>query len=101
MKPNTKHLCTTRPEHSIHKTTTRRLNHKHNLLLAQQGKCYYCNKQLSFCAATLDHLKPQTRGGKDTIANKVVCCKMCNLEKKDMDINQYIKYRACKQMFKK
>lgn len=50
------------------------------------GRCYYCGKQTSpfgngatsFC---VDHVLPQTRGGKDEINNLVPACFACNSQK--------------------
>ncbi|MGP3534861.1 HNH endonuclease [Microbacterium sp. RD1] len=42
-------------------------------------RCGYCGK----AAATIDHVLPRSRGGKDTWENLVACCLRCNNVKGD------------------
>jgi CRISPR/Cas system Type II protein with McrA/HNH and RuvC-like nuclease domain len=42
------------------------------------GKCAYCNSDQDL---TIDHIIPQSKGGKDVKTNVVCACKTCNLTK--------------------
>jgi 5-methylcytosine-specific restriction protein A len=50
--------------------------------IAQNAKCYYCQKDLSKAECTMDHIVPIAQGGKSTKGNCVICCKDCNTKKK-------------------
>ena len=44
--------------------------------------CQYCGKTITeYGDATVDHIIPQSRGGKDTYENLVLACKSCNSAK--------------------
>jgi 5-methylcytosine-specific restriction endonuclease McrA len=60
-----------------------------------RGKvCYYCGKdKLYKDLCTIDHLIPSCMGGKDTIENLVVACKVCNRRKNRKSVQDYIEYR--------
>jgi 5-methylcytosine-specific restriction endonuclease McrA len=49
-------------------------------------ECVYCgsNKIL-----TLDHVIPQSKGGKDSWDNLVTACRSCNAEKADLTLEEY------------
>ena len=47
------------------------------------GRCAYCSTRLAFGDITLDHVIPRSRGGRNTMANRVVACQSCNLAKGD------------------
>lgn len=40
--------------------------------------CYLCGCRLTFDKATVDHLLPLAKGGKNTKANYRIACKRCN-----------------------
>jgi 5-methylcytosine-specific restriction endonuclease McrA len=44
-------------------------------------KCQYCETELTYSAITIDHVHPQSRGGKTTWKNCVTACKKCNSRK--------------------
>jgi len=48
------------------------------LLFHQGGKCFYCDEQLDIKEASIDHIIPRAKGGKDDVDNLVVCCKYAN-----------------------
>ena len=50
-------------------------------LYLQDYMCFYCRKTLEFKGSTLDHVYPQSLGGKDSLSNLVACCKKCNSKK--------------------
>ncbi len=46
--------------------------------------CQYCGKPGPPNELTLDHILPQSRGGKSVWENLVTCCRKCNTKKGDM-----------------
>jgi HNH endonuclease len=44
-------------------------------------KCRYCGKQLTRFTATLDHVHPVAKGGKNSLENLVTACLECNSKK--------------------
>lgn len=59
--------------------------------------CYYCRKQVSFEGSSLDHLVPRSRGGGNDIENLVLACLSCNLEKADLNAEEYLAIRSALQ----
>lgn len=52
----------------------------------QKGKCYYCGCRMTKKpylpnSATVDHVVPLTRGGRNSPDNLVIACQTCNLKK--------------------
>lgn len=64
--------------HIPHKMQT--LSRK-NILLRDRFECQYCWKKFHASELTLDHVMPESRGGKATWANLVACCSPCNRKK--------------------
>lgn len=54
---------------------------KEHIYARDQFICQYCHKGLKFGDLTLDHVLPQSRGGKYKWSNLVTCCSPCNNEK--------------------
>jgi hypothetical protein len=50
-------------------------------------KCRYCRKEKA--PFHIDHIKPKSKGGKDTLSNLVVACEKCNTSKQDKDLNEF------------
>lgn len=50
--------------------------------------CVYCGND-NRKTLTLDHVIPQSKGGKDTWENLVTACKRCNGEKSDLTLEEY------------
>lgn len=52
--------------------------------------CYKCGKLLTRWDATLDHILPVSRGGKNTKDNLITCCLLCNSRRrnKEIEINE-------------
>lgn len=48
-----------------------------------RGLCLYCGTALDYGRSTLDHILPQSRGGRDSYANLVLACRGCNNRKRD------------------
>ncbi len=54
------------------------------VVLARDGyACQYCGKRLALRDATIDHITPRSRGGKNHWTNCVASCKGCNRWKND------------------
>jgi 5-methylcytosine-specific restriction endonuclease McrA len=64
---------------------------KDNVLRRDNYTCGYCNKKLSSSTGTVDHLVPQSRGGKNTWLNVVAACKDCNNNKDNMSVKEFEK----------
>lgn len=47
----------------------------------QKHKCWRCACHLTFEIATVDHIRPRSRGGKDAACNFRLCCYACNQER--------------------
>ncbi len=60
---------------ALQKTIMKKLN---ALLFQQGGKCFYCDELLDINEASIDHIIPRAKGGKDELDNLVVCCKYAN-----------------------
>ena len=54
-----------------------------NIMLRDRYTCQYCDKVFPASQLTMDHIMPQSRGGKDTWANLVCACQFCNRKKAD------------------
>jgi 5-methylcytosine-specific restriction endonuclease McrA len=56
---------------------------KRNLYSRDGGICQYCGDKIGMSAATIDHVTPRSRGGKNTWENVCLACGPCNYEKGD------------------
>jgi 5-methylcytosine-specific restriction endonuclease McrA len=54
---------------------------KRNIFLRDEYTCQYCGTLCSDGSATLDHVLPQSLGGKTTWENSAAACKPCNYKK--------------------
>jgi hypothetical protein len=54
---------------------------KAGVLERDEWKCAYCRKRGKNIVTTVDHIMPQSRGGRDTWENAVACCTACNFKK--------------------
>ena len=59
------------------------LNRK-NILERDGYVCQYCGKP----GATVDHIKPRSRGGADSWTNCVCACSPCNRKKRDLTLEE-------------
>lgn len=48
--------------------------------------CYKCGKLLTRWDATLDHILPVSRGGKNTKDNLMTCCLLCNSKRRNKEV---------------
>ena len=61
--------------------------HLAKLIYQQRGICVYCELPMEGTGrfrATVDHIKPRSRGGSEAIENKVAACSWCNNQKGSM-----------------
>lgn len=59
-------------------------------LVATSPTCTYCGDKLDRQTGTLDHVLPESRGGRDHPANLRLCCKRCNCEKEDQTAGEWL-----------
>lgn len=57
------------------------------------NRCFYSNKEMSMDEATIEHLIPLSRGGKNNIDNLVLCLKEENLKMGNKPLVEKIKYK--------
>ena len=57
-----------------------------NILIRDKYICQYCGKQYN--NMTVDHVHPQSKGGKNIWNNVVACCRKCNRLKADKTLEQ-------------
>lgn len=56
--------------------------------------CPYCGEEYPLNKATIDHVVPQSRGGKSEPCNMVWCCKFCNNQKGALTPEEYETWKA-------
>jgi len=63
-----------------------------NRVIAKRGRiCLYCGRgPLYRRALHLDHVVPQSHGGKNEVSNLVPACNTCNHRKSNKDISVYV-----------
>ena len=54
---------------------------KYNVFLRDSFKCQYCDIDLTYATATLDHVLPISKGGDTSFENVVTACQPCNSAK--------------------
>jgi 5-methylcytosine-specific restriction endonuclease McrA len=54
---------------------------KKNIFRRDNYRCGYCGKKLEKGEATVDHIMPRSRGGKNTWMNMITSCHKCNNRK--------------------
>lgn len=68
------------------------------ILIARDGfVCHYCGvglvttqfNEFNRHGASLDHINPQSKGGKHTLDNLVLCCRQCNIEKRAQSYEEF------------
>jgi CRISPR/Cas system Type II protein with McrA/HNH and RuvC-like nuclease domain len=55
---------------------------KQYVYIREQGKCYFCGKEVLLKKVSLDHYLPKSAGGPNDSFNLVLSCKRCNKLKK-------------------
>ena len=61
---------------------------KQSVFVRDNYICQYCEKELTAKNATIDHVLPRAKGGKNSYLNCVTACKACNSWKGDMLLSQ-------------
>lgn len=70
----------------------KKLNVKlHERIKNKYHYCFYCGEYLEKEKKTVDHIKPVSKGGKDTEENIAVACRRCNTNKSDYSLDEFIK----------
>lgn len=72
---------------------------RRNLLIRDNFTCQYTGKKVSATEATIDHVFPQSRGGRTTWENCVIACVEANRKKADRtpsEANMQILQHLCK-----
>lgn len=71
------------------------------MLKKRSGYCFYCGVRLirnmakqAKHTATVDHLTPRSRGGRNVEVNRVPCCRRCNSRKGQLTLGEYIVWMA-------
>lgn len=66
----------------------------YNKIIERDGNlCFYTNKELSLENASIEHLIPLSKGGKNNLDNLVLCLKEENLKMGDTSLVEKIKYK--------
>ena len=52
--------------------------------------CYLCNVPMVYSAATIDHVVPLAKYGKDDMTNYRLVHPLCNIQKGNMTLEQFI-----------
>lgn len=54
---------------------------RRNIFERDKNSCQYCLKRFAKADLTIDHVVPQSKGGRDTWENLVLACVKCNVKK--------------------
>lgn len=62
--------------------------------------CFYCRRGIQWKGSTLDHVVPCSRGGLNVCENLVLCCKSCNLSKRNRTALEWLfaQTQACARL---
>lgn len=66
------------------------------LLIREKGLCYYCHEAVNLVhddpkQATIDHVRPLSKGGMTVLENLVLACSTCNKEKgSGVDVERFL-----------
>lgn len=62
------------------------------LLYLQNGKCFFCGRDLAKAEASVEHLLPKSKGGNDADGNIVACCVTLNRTFGNMELKDKVKF---------
>lgn len=52
-------------------------------------QCFFCQEEILYSQATIDHLVPRSKGGTDDETNLVLACRTCNIDKgSELDLDR-------------
>lgn len=54
--------------------------------------CWYCNRKLDQCSASVDHIIPRACGGLDSTDNLALACEFCQRAKWDLPLHQFLEW---------
>lgn len=76
---------------------------KAELLRHFEGKCCYCDKEISIDSVSLDHLTPMNKEylGLHAWGNIVPCCSGCNNQKNNRNWKEFLKSKSPQKVFQK
>jgi 5-methylcytosine-specific restriction endonuclease McrA len=60
---------------------------KKNLYARDGGQCQYCAKHMGMSSATIDHVHPRSKGGRNVWENVALACGDCNYTKGDRTLD--------------
>jgi len=86
--PNTIQLTITKED---------RRRFRKEVLVRDSYICYICKLSLRPGDATVDHILSRSKGGTDLPDNLACCCKTCNSDKGDMDLEDFLAFREIRQ----
>lgn len=61
---------------------------RENVLRRDEYLCGFCNRKLTSTTGTIEHLQPQSRGGKHEWMNVIAACKDCNNKKDSLTLKE-------------
>lgn len=62
---------------------------KHRLWIRTNGRCGYCGFHTKAIDRTRDHIVAKSKGGLPKEGNLIACCRLCNLRKADMELEEF------------
>ena len=65
-----------------------------SLMKKHNRRCVYCEREVFMKKppyATIDHVIPKSKGGKDVVANRVLACHSCNFMKSNTSKEDFLK----------
>lgn len=66
---------------------------KNRVVKEENRICYICNEFIpEDTPATVDHVNPKSKFGKDERSNLRCCCKRCNDDKANMNLDEYYEH---------
>lgn len=96
-------LVSSRSEHEFKKEKRVKSGngHRERLWVSQQGICHYCKQKVGYNRFTVDHIVARSKGGGNSIGNKVGACSSCNNAKGALTQEEFLasNYLAMKLKF--
>jgi len=67
----------------------KRLKLRFKILSRDYFTCQYCGKKTPSVELEIDHIYPNSKGGKSVIENYITTCRECNIGKGDVILNEF------------